>query len=153
MSQYVYIIADRRDKTLRVDVTHDLARCSGALRERAGNGCAARPRRGSKDGSKAGTDQRRLVYYEEFDSILDALARERVIRAASRKWKISLISTMNPGWRDLSAGLVGESAPPDKFPPPVSRRAPRRLRRRVRDRQHLYLDLAVRRLEQRDIAD
>jgi putative endonuclease len=43
----------------------------------------------------------KLVWYQEFDWIGDALAREKQIKAGSRKKKIDLINTMNPGWRDL----------------------------------------------------
>lgn len=105
------------------------------------------------------TEYRRLVYYEAFDTVLEALAREKAIRACSRDWKIRLIHDMNPGWRDLAADHAPnppQNSPPgpplgENLLPPVDRsdfRAARRgLSRRVRDRQHLYLDLTVRRLQ------
>lgn len=43
----------------------------------------------------------KLVYYELFDHIEDAIAREKQIKAGSRGKKIKLIETMNPEWRDL----------------------------------------------------
>lgn len=43
-----------------------------------------------------------LVYYEYFESIEDAIRREKQIKAGSRKQKISLINKLNPEWRDLS---------------------------------------------------
>ena len=44
----------------------------------------------------------RLVYYESFDLIVDAIAREKQIKGMSRAKKIALIKKMNPTWRDLS---------------------------------------------------
>ncbi len=43
----------------------------------------------------------KLVYYEIFSNPYDAIAREKQIKAGSRKKKIDLINTMNPEWNDL----------------------------------------------------
>jgi putative endonuclease len=43
----------------------------------------------------------KLVYYEVFHSIKDAIAREKQIKAGSRKKKEDLINSMNPEWKDL----------------------------------------------------
>jgi len=43
----------------------------------------------------------KLVYYEEYNSIITAREREKQIKAGSRKKKIELIESMNPEWRDL----------------------------------------------------
>jgi len=43
----------------------------------------------------------KLVYYEAFEDIREAIAREKQIKAGSRKKKIDLIATMNPEWMDL----------------------------------------------------
>jgi len=43
----------------------------------------------------------KLVWYQEFDSIIDTRAREKQIKAGSRAKKIALIEAMNPEWRDL----------------------------------------------------
>jgi putative endonuclease len=45
----------------------------------------------------------RLVYYETFDLIVDAIAREKQIKGMNRAKKIALIKTSNPGWHDLSS--------------------------------------------------
>jgi len=47
-----------------------------------------------------------LVYFEQFDSILDARAREHVLKRSRRDWKIKLIEGLNPTWRDLTPELV-----------------------------------------------
>jgi len=41
------------------------------------------------------------VHYEEFDNVLAAIAREKQIKAGSRKRKEELINEFNPGWLDL----------------------------------------------------
>lgn len=62
-------------------------------------------------------DRRRLVYYEERPSLLDALAREKTIRGWSRDKKIQHIERLNPGWRDLSADMNGTHfGPTDVIP-------------------------------------
>jgi len=43
----------------------------------------------------------KLVWYQEFNSIIDARDREKQIKAGSRKRKIDLIETLNPDWKDL----------------------------------------------------
>ncbi len=43
----------------------------------------------------------KLVWYETFDSIIDARAREKQLKAGSRAKKVKLIEAMNPEWRDL----------------------------------------------------
>ena len=43
----------------------------------------------------------KLVYYEVFDGIQDAIVREKQIKAGPRKKKIDLIKSMNPSFKDL----------------------------------------------------
>lgn len=43
----------------------------------------------------------KLVYYEEFHSIEEAIAREKQIKAGSRAKKIKLIESINPEWKEL----------------------------------------------------
>ena len=44
----------------------------------------------------------KLVYYEVFNNINDAIAREKQIKGGSRKKKIALINKLNPTWKDLT---------------------------------------------------
>ncbi len=48
----------------------------------------------------------KLVYFEAFEKIGEAIIREKQIKGGSRKKKEQLINSMNPGWRDLSGGMV-----------------------------------------------
>jgi putative endonuclease len=46
----------------------------------------------------------KLVYYEEFGQIKDAIHREKQLKKYHRKWKEELIEIKNPDWKDLSEG-------------------------------------------------
>lgn len=43
----------------------------------------------------------KLVWYKEFETIQEALERERQLKAGSRQKKIDLVNAMNPDWEDL----------------------------------------------------
>lgn len=47
----------------------------------------------------------KLVYYEKFMSIDDAIYREKQIKAGSRKDKIGLINRLNPEWKNLETEI------------------------------------------------
>ena len=120
MSYYVYIIANRPGGALYTDVTHNLAARGCPRRERACAGFRAR------DGAP------RLVYYEEFPAVLEALARERVIRACSRDWKIRRIERQNPDWEDLTP--PSGAMPSAQRPPQLSANLPPELQTHLRSR-------------------
>ena len=44
----------------------------------------------------------KLVWYETFNNIYDAINREKQIKGGSRKKKIGLINKLNPSWKDLT---------------------------------------------------
>ncbi len=48
----------------------------------------------------------KLVFYENFSDIKQAINREKVLKGWIRKKKEELIKTVNPGWKDLSAEWV-----------------------------------------------
>ena len=48
-----------------------------------------------------------LVYFELFDEMYAAIAREKQIKSGSRQAKIRLIESVNPTWRDLYADICG----------------------------------------------
>ena len=48
----------------------------------------------------------RLVYFEEYSSVLEARAREHTLKRWRRAWKFKLIESVNPEWRDLSEELM-----------------------------------------------
>ena len=48
----------------------------------------------------------KLVYYEVFHNIEEAIAREKQIKGGSRKKKEALINALNPGWKDLYEEVI-----------------------------------------------
>lgn len=48
----------------------------------------------------------KLIYYENFHSIEEAISREKYIKGKRRSWKNSLISALNPGWNDLAPEVL-----------------------------------------------
>ena len=58
-----------------------------------------------KDGKIEGFTKKykvnKLVYYEYFDYVNDAITREKRIKEWKREWKLKLIEKENPNWRDL----------------------------------------------------
>jgi putative endonuclease len=91
---YVYILASRRNGTLYVGMTNDLAK--RVVRHRNG--------RGSKFVQKY--NLRGLVYYEKVNGCRKARRREQQLKWWKRKWKIALIEQMNLEWRDLSKEIL-----------------------------------------------
>ena len=93
-SYFVYILASRRNGTLYVGVTNNLVRRISEHKSKVVPGFT---RKYSVD---------KLVYFEEYASILEARARERALKRWDRAWKLALIEEMNPQWRDLSDELA-----------------------------------------------
>ena len=90
-SGYVYILASNKNGTLYIGVTSDLVK-------------RIWQHKNDEAGEKAFSskyDVKKLVYYEEYGDIYDALNREKRLKRYERKWKIELIEKENPGWRDL----------------------------------------------------
>jgi len=48
----------------------------------------------------------KLVYFEVTDNVYAALAREKQIKGGSRKKKMDLINSINPGWKDLYDEII-----------------------------------------------
>ena len=86
---YVYIMSSL-SRTLYTGVTNDLERR------------AAEHREGQRGSFTARYKVNRLVYFEHFSDIDQAIAREKEIKRMTRRQKIKLIDSMNPDWRDLS---------------------------------------------------
>ena len=92
---YVYILASQRNGTLYVGVTNDINHRTFEHREG----------RGSVFTSKYGVG--RLVHYEVFERIDEAIDREKALKKWKRRWKIELIEKVNPDWNDLYLTLSG----------------------------------------------
>lgn len=51
-------------------------------------------------------DLNKLVYYESYDDVNMAIAREKQIKAGNRQKKINFIQKFNPEWKDLYSSLT-----------------------------------------------
>jgi putative endonuclease len=82
---YIYILTNKNNTVLYVGVTSDLEKRIWQHR----NGIF-------KNAFTAKYNVHKLVYFEEFDSIESAIAREKQIKSGSRQKKIDLINNENP---------------------------------------------------------
>jgi putative endonuclease len=94
-SPAVYIVASNERGTLYIGVTGDL--CSRALQHRQG----LVPGFTKKYGVK------RLVWFEHFGSMDEAILREKRIKEWKRDWKVEMVEKANPLWLDLFAECGG----------------------------------------------
>jgi len=92
---YVYILTNERNTVLYTGVTSDLVK---RVHEHKGK---------MIDGFTRKYNLNKLVYYEIYSDIKNAIEREKQIKAGSRKGKVELIESFNPGWEDLSWKISG----------------------------------------------
>jgi putative endonuclease len=90
----VYIFANRRNGTLYTGVTSNLPKRAFEHREGLVKGFSA------KYGCKI------LVWYELHATMIDAITREKQIKAGSRAKKLASIEASNPDWEDLYETLI-----------------------------------------------
>jgi putative endonuclease len=95
---YVYILASRPHGPIYVGVTNDLVRRVSEHRLKLTPGFTSR------------YFIFKLVYYEAFEDVNVAIAREKALKRWHRAWKDELIARQNPGWRDLYPELAGEDS-------------------------------------------
>ena len=90
---YVYILASKQYGTLYIGVTSNLTARIETHKEDL------------VDGFTKKYQVHLLVYYEEHESMIEAITREKAMKKWNRAWKINLINSVNPEWRDLSSEL------------------------------------------------
>jgi putative endonuclease len=90
---WVYIITNKRNGTLYVGVTKDMARR------------AYEHKNGLVEGFSKKYGLRNLVYVEKHERLDEAIHREKCIKEWKRQWKLGLIEKSNPEWQDLSNEL------------------------------------------------
>lgn len=98
MQPAVYIMASKRNGTLYVGVTSNLTQRVWQHRE----------------GGVAGFTQthqlKRLVWYEQHETMESAINREKRLKNWLRQWKINLIQKDNPQWHDLWPHITGSAS-------------------------------------------
>ena len=87
---FIYIVTNKYNNTFYIGVTSDLPkRILEHIEKRYENSFSAR------------YNLNKLVYYEQYQMIGDAIAREKQLKAGSRAKKTELIQSINPKWIDL----------------------------------------------------
>ncbi len=91
---YLYIMTNKKNGTLYTGVTNDLIKRVYKHKE------------GLIEGFTKRYNLKKLVYYEVFNDIREAIKREKAIKKWRREWKIKLIEKMNPDWMDLYDNII-----------------------------------------------
>jgi putative endonuclease len=86
---YIYIMTNKYNRVLYTGVTNDLKRRVWEHKEKLVEGFTKR------------YNVTKLVYYEVFNDIREAIAREKQMKAGPRQKKIDLVNVSNGEWRDL----------------------------------------------------
>src|SRR3954463_528002 len=95
-SYYVYILASHIGGTLYIGVTSELIRRVAEHRAKISDSFTKR------------YGATRLVYFEVFEQVEQAIHREKRLKKWPRDWKISLIEKDNPDWIDLYPQIAGD---------------------------------------------
>ena len=88
-THYVYIMPSQKNGTTYIGVTNDIVMRSTHHRDGKGSIFTI------------GHRVHRLVYYEQYADVREAIVREKQMKKWNRQWKINLIEKDNPEWRDL----------------------------------------------------
>ena len=91
---FVYILASRRNGTLYIGVTANLAERVWLHRS------------GLVDGFTKKYGVHTLVWHEAHATMESAIAREKALKKWKRAWKLELIEKSNPAWRDMYHDVV-----------------------------------------------
>jgi len=89
---YVYILTNKKKGTLYIGMTNNLERRVFEHKNKINEGFT----------KKYGLDK--LVYFEMYPYVNDAILREKRMKKWKREWKINAIEEDNPDWNDLALG-------------------------------------------------
>ena len=87
---FVYILASKKNGVLYIGVTNDLEKRVLEHKNKIAKGFTSR------------YNVDKLMYFEKFTSINEAIKREKRLKKWNRQWKVNLIEERNPDWVDLS---------------------------------------------------
>jgi len=90
---YVYILTNYGETTFYIGVTNDISRRLWEHKNKFVNSFSAK------------YNLNKLVYYEQFESQIDAINREKQLKNWHRDWKLNLIRSINPNFKDLGIEL------------------------------------------------
>ncbi|HCP08706.1 MAG TPA: hypothetical protein DIT25_02835 [Candidatus Moranbacteria bacterium] len=102
MKQYcVYILTNKINTVLYIGVTGNLPKRMYEHKNKLVDGFT----------KKYNADK--LVFFEQTEDVVSAIAREKQLKNWKRDWKIELINKNNPTWRDLSFELLDSGSSPE----------------------------------------
>jgi len=90
----VYMITNRNNTTLYIGVTSNLVQRVYQHKSKLIKGFSAK------------YNVEKLVYFELFEDMENAITREKRLKVWKRDWKNRIINEVNPSWRDLYPGLI-----------------------------------------------
>ena len=93
---FVYILTNQTNDVLYIGVTNNLTRRVYEHKNKA------------MDGFSKKYNLTKLVYCEQCPCIVDAIRREKQLKAWRREWKKELITSVNPYWKDLSSFEIND---------------------------------------------
>ena len=95
---YIYILTTENNKVMYIGVTSNLVKRVYEHKTHVYKGFTSK------------YNVTKLVYFEEFPEIEQAISREKQLKKWHREWKNQLVESMNPKWKDLSEmiGLIME---------------------------------------------
>ena len=95
---YIYILTTENNKVMYIGVTSNLVKRVYEHKTHVYKGFTSK------------YNVAKLVYFEEFPEIEQAILREKQLKKWHREWKNQLVESMNPKWKDLSEmiGLIME---------------------------------------------
>lgn len=86
---YVYILASKKNGTLYVGITSDLIKR------------VYQHKNGMISGFNKKYKVNKLMYFEQYEDISEAIKREKQLKGWRRDWKLKLIEDNNPRWEDI----------------------------------------------------
>ncbi|WP_022846317.1 MULTISPECIES: GIY-YIG nuclease family protein [unclassified Desulfurobacterium] len=86
---YIYIMTNKTNKVLYIGVTSNLIKRVYEHKNHVIKGFTSK------------YNCHKLVYYEIFETIEEAIKREKYLKGKKRQFKIDLIDSFNPEWKDL----------------------------------------------------
>ncbi|PYL68016.1 MAG: excinuclease ABC subunit C [Verrucomicrobia bacterium] len=91
---WVYIVTNQNHSVLYIEITNRLSRRTWEHRE------------GNKPGFASRYRFTKLIYYEHYGDVRDAIARESQLKKRSRAKNIGLVNRLNPRWEDLGGDVL-----------------------------------------------
>ena len=93
---YIYFMTNASNKVLYIGVTNSLKRRLSEHSDGAGSVFTSKYKCS------------KLVYYESFPDIEQAIVREKQLKHFTRAWKDELVNSINPDWHDLGQSLIAD---------------------------------------------